>query len=739
MRPLSLTMSAFGPYPNETRLDLSALGEQGLFLITGDTGAGKTSIFDAISFALYGEASGDGREPKMLRSDFAAPDRETFVELTFRSRGEIYTVRRSPEYDRPKRRGEGTVHQSAMAALTLPGGQVLTRVSEVNQRLVAIIGLPRDQFRQVAMIAQGEFMRLLRASSSDREEIFRSLFGTDACRRFQERLKELQRDAGAAVEELKRSAAQSASGIQLPDPDEEDAFAALRALLSQEYPELPRLLEALAPLLEQDAAGEAALLEQEQSLQQQLEAVTRLETEAAELQQRRDQLARAERKLSTLSEQSARMEQEEQRLLKGRQAERLAPAAETCRGANSRLRRAQSDLTAAETAQKSAAEELEQAVRQQRTAQEGHPLLEKRQGELQRLHNALPLYDRLEALDADRRKLSAEKGHACKQVEELERKLSDLAQRKKELEPLAASAPARTQARFAAGQRQQEAALRKQTAGELTQRLSVVREQQEALFTLRSRLQAAMDNCARLRLRYQDNQRRFLSEQAGILAASLIDGEPCPVCGSRTHPAPAAACTNAPTEQQLEVLRQNAAKADADQQELAQQAAADTAALESEVRRLLSDSAALLRRLEQDEICSSDTDNSAAQTGDRPALTLEELVTLLPRLQQQTARDADAADAALRQARTDEAAANDARELLQTQLKREEQFTADLTAARGQLEELLRQKEGLDGQETALRPQLPAPARREAEAAAAALRQQIRRMEEQEQRAQEEL
>ena len=192
MRPLHLTMSAFGPYAGQIELDLTELGRSGLFLITGDTGAGKTTIFDAISYALYGEASGDGREPRMLRSDFASPDTETFVELSFLSGGENYLVRRSPEYERPKKRGSGTTSHSTEVSLTLPDGQIVTRIADVNQKLNEIIGLPREQFRQVAMIAQGDFMRLLRASSSEREEIFRKLFGTDACRYFQEQLQELQ-------------------------------------------------------------------------------------------------------------------------------------------------------------------------------------------------------------------------------------------------------------------------------------------------------------------------------------------------------------------------------------------------------------------------------------------------------------------------------------------------------------------------------------------------------------------
>ena len=161
MRPLQLTVSAFGPYAGETAIDFTALGEAGLYLITGDTGAGKTTIFDAISLALFGEASGENRQSTMLRSLYAAADTPTFVALTFAYGGQRYTVRRSPEYLRPKARGEGTVKQAADAMLTYPDGRIVTKVREVNEAVTAILGVDRQQFRQIAMIAQGDFLRLL--------------------------------------------------------------------------------------------------------------------------------------------------------------------------------------------------------------------------------------------------------------------------------------------------------------------------------------------------------------------------------------------------------------------------------------------------------------------------------------------------------------------------------------------------------------------------------------------------
>ena len=164
MRPLKLTMSAFGPYSKKTVLDLEKLGTNGVYLITGNTGAGKTTIFDAITYALYGEASGEERGPSMLRSKFADADTETFVELVFSCGGKTYKVKRNPEYERAKSRGKGTTSESASAVLTYPDGRTVNSINQVNDIISKeIIGIDKKQFRKVSMLAQGNFLEVLTA------------------------------------------------------------------------------------------------------------------------------------------------------------------------------------------------------------------------------------------------------------------------------------------------------------------------------------------------------------------------------------------------------------------------------------------------------------------------------------------------------------------------------------------------------------------------------------------------
>ena len=190
MRPLRLTIAGFGPYAGTQELDFTTLGTNGLYLITGDTGAGKTTIFDAITFALFGEASGDNRESAMLRSKYVKPEDPTYVELTFAYNGKEYTVKRNPEYERAKTRGSGTTKQAADASLTYPDGHVVTKLRDVDKSVRDIIGLTREQFSQVAMISQGDFRKLLQADTKERQKIFRDIFGTGLFVTLQNQLKE---------------------------------------------------------------------------------------------------------------------------------------------------------------------------------------------------------------------------------------------------------------------------------------------------------------------------------------------------------------------------------------------------------------------------------------------------------------------------------------------------------------------------------------------------------------------
>lgn len=222
MRPLKLTLSAFGPYAKTTEIPLEKLGNKGIYLITGATGAGKTTIFDGISFALFGEASGDVRQSEMLRSKYASTETPTEAELVFECKGEVYRIRRNPEYIRPKIKGEGFTTAKASAEMYFPDGNVITGSNTVTEAVTELLGIDRRQFAQIAMIAQGDFLKLLLASTDERKEIFRRLFHTEKYAKIQNEIKKDALDCMRALETTENGIHNLISGIQWEDEPLED-------------------------------------------------------------------------------------------------------------------------------------------------------------------------------------------------------------------------------------------------------------------------------------------------------------------------------------------------------------------------------------------------------------------------------------------------------------------------------------------------------------------------------------
>lgn len=253
MRPVKLTIQAFGPYARKNVLDFEKLGNQGIYLVTGDTGAGKTTIFDAITYALYGEASGKYRKSEMFRSKYADGSTDTFVELEFSLKGKNYAVKRIPRYERPKVRGDGTTLQNESAELKLPDGRIISKTTEVTKEIEEILGVTKEQFTQIAMIAQGDFLKLLLASTEERIGIFRQIFGTEKFEILQRQINEDFKAINRECEGLHNSLLQYKESV-LPRPEE-------REMLSKE------LIEAIEHQIEADIV-------QKEFLDKELEKIT---------------------------------------------------------------------------------------------------------------------------------------------------------------------------------------------------------------------------------------------------------------------------------------------------------------------------------------------------------------------------------------------------------------------------------------------------------------------------------
>ncbi|MBR5867952.1 MAG: SMC family ATPase [Clostridia bacterium] len=505
MRPIRLVMSAFGPYAGTIELNMEELGTRGLYLITGDTGAGKTTIFDAITFALYGETSGGVRESGMLRSLYADPATPTQVELEFEYGGKRYSVRRNPDYKRPRLRGEGTTKEGAKAELKLPDGTVVTQLKEVNKTLEEIIGLDKDQFSRIAMIAQGDFLKLLLANTEERKKILQKIFHTEPYQRLQDHLREESLGLKNEYTGLTESIKQYVGGLLCPDGSEfaEKLADAKAGRLSTE--DVIALVEAMNTA---DLSKEA-------------------------------ELGAQNAELSVLEE----------------QATRDLAIAENAKRARKLYREAQEEWNAHQ-------DTLRQLREQQAAEEEKAPLREELTRKISAQEAELAGYAELEGEKARVRSTTAQLESVKTETEEKQTKQNTLRQNletaQKEWDEIGDAAAKKAQL---------EAIARQMVArGEELAALEDHFAEKERLEVLLSRAQKAYrlasEEAGEKQKQFEALQRAYLDGQAGILAETLQDGEPCPVCGAVHHPKPAEKSPEAPSKETLEQARAAAREAE---------------------------------------------------------------------------------------------------------------------------------------------------------------------------------
>lgn len=488
MKPLELTISAFGPYAGEEHIDFSQVGRDGLYLITGDTGAGKTTVFDALIFALYGTASGNVRSSSMFRSKYASPESKTFVELKFEYGGKTYTIKRNPPYARKalrKTKTENTlIEEPAGAELTLPDGKTVNGVSGVNKAINSIIGLDRDHFAQVAMLSQGDFLRLLFAPTKDKIDIFRSLFGTEKYQRLQKRISE---DMSAAANSLKLIGVKNEQYIAALSCAEDSAFSEELGKIKAE----PLLfgsdeINSLADkIIDED---KAALSDTEKLSAELLSASEKLAVRLERSNIRTD----AEKKLNEVN---ARIEASE--TLMPKLKERFCAA----------------------EAEYGKADGLAQQIARER----------------ERLSDYAQLS--LERNTAkEKAKLAEQTSAKCEKAKRsaftAENSINEYAA---ELETIKTAAEEQARLEAAAAEKNRVMSELKAFVFEVKGYMDVCAELENAKAEYISAAKTANDDISA----YNTLERVFLDSQAGVLAQNLKEGEPCPVCGSIEHPRPA--------------------------------------------------------------------------------------------------------------------------------------------------------------------------------------------------------
>lgn len=545
MRPIKLTLSAFGPYAGLTELDMDKLGSQGLYLIAGDTGAGKTTIFDAITFALYGEASGDNREANMFRSKYADPETPTFVELVFLYAGKEYRVTRNPKYERPSKRGTGMVLQDADAELVFPGGRIVTKTRDVTNSIQEIIGIDRSQFTQIAMIAQGDFLKLLFAPTEDRKNIFRQIFKTALYQNLQEKLSEESRRLENEYKMLRSSIQQYVNGVFC----QEDNVLCIEL----DKAKTGNLLAAdMVALIEKIIVGD--------------------ETERHNLN---GQLGKIEERLEQVNARLGKVEE---------------------------IDKARSGLTSAEEKLQEAAPRLKELFSQYEVEKQKQPEADALSDTLTTERNKLPQYDELEntrkALENKRTERHEKESEFSSWVTSFDTESSQLEAAKKELEALKN-----------AGVEREKLLGYSKTLLELQGELSKLIKDLEIYNKLTKDLHTAKEQyldatrIAESRYKeYSTKNKSFLDEQAGILASTLKKGSKCPVCGSTEHPEPAIPSPSAPSKAEINAVKEAWEKAQSSAIELSARAGELNGQVELKKTDLITRSSELIGRCQFDEI-----------------------------------------------------------------------------------------------------------------------------------------
>ncbi len=493
MKPLRLIMSAFGSYAGTEIVDFQKI-DHGIFLITGDTGAGKTTIFDALAFALFGEASGGWRDGTMMRSQFAPDDAETYVELTFTERDGTYMVRRSPAYERISKRknkdGAYTkVTSPAKVRLVLPdGSECPGNIRDINQKILELIGVDRDQFSQIAMIAQGEYMKLLHASSKERKVIFSKIFQTGLYGKVQFALKDKFQSLYGQLEDKRKLTEHELEKVILIEESEyEQPWTALQQYKETKQDEILLLLK---QILAETNQKEEFLQAQENTLRNLL---TEAEAEKKQAENVNTLLHNKEEiidKLDVLLKQTQDWEQKKQLLTEGRKAAAIRPVHKS--------------LQEAENMQRESAEKIRELKLQMAQTEESFIAAKSHLAELeQKKQTEQPV------LEEKIRKLQ----EAFALYEQYQSQLLQRTQKEKELQKVSGQ--------IVSWIHQEQAAVQKER-GQL----------EKQAFSL----QEVIQKFEEADKEYNERYRAFLAAQAGILAKSLEEGAACPVCGSIHHP-----------------------------------------------------------------------------------------------------------------------------------------------------------------------------------------------------------
>ena len=548
MRPIKLTISAFGPYASKQVIDFEELKGRNIFVISGKTGAGKTTIFDAISYALYGEASGESRETDSLRSHFADDNTETYVELEFELRGEKYTVNRVPKQKKKKARGEGYTEKSADATLTLPDGKVITKVKNVTDKIIEILGITREQFKQIVMLAQGEFKKLLLADSVEREGIFRKIFNTYDFEKIQAELKDK-----AANLSKNRTKSKHEMEINLKNIKGE------HDIVIDEYVDFPLVIEKLKDLLERDNNIYKTLNEEGKEVDNNLQVKNQ---EKAIIENNNNLLKEKEiitKALEELLSKEDEYKNKSKTIIDGKNAKEVKYIEDKLIETTKKLTKREEDYNLS-------LKNIDSLKLKQEEANKLLQIEESKECDREKLsveiNNLNKLEEKIIELDSLNNKVmhlkqSAENSklqiiNNKKETEELKKSKEEKELQLKDIATLETKKV----------ELESDIKAKNKTLDEVRELFKVIRSFQNTYIEHNNKAKEYKEfevEYKKVKENYEKMDDLYKKEQAGILASKLQENEPCPVCGSTNHPNKATIKENLkiPTKEELKVAKEN--------------------------------------------------------------------------------------------------------------------------------------------------------------------------------------
>ena len=548
MRPIKLTISAFGPYASKQVIDFEELKGRNIFVISGKTGAGKTTIFDAISYALYGEASGESRETDSLRSHFADDNTETYVELEFELRGERYIVNRVPKQKKKRVRGDGYTEKSADATLTLPDGKVITKVKNVTDKIIEILGITREQFKQIVMLAQGEFKKLLLADSVEREGIFRKIFNTYDFEKIQAELKDK-----AANLSKNRTKSKHEMEINLKNIKGE------HDIVIDEYVDFPLVIEKLKDLLERDNNIYKTLNEEGKEVDNKLQVKNQ---EKAIIETNNNLLKEKEiitKALEELLSKEDEYKNKAKTIIDGKNAKEVKYIEDKLIETTKKLTKREEDYNLS-------LKNIDSLKLKQEEANKLLQIEESKECDREKLsveiNNLNKLEEKIIELDSLNNKVmhlkqSAENSklqiiNNKKETEELKKSKEEKELQLKDIATLETKKV----------ELESDIKAKNKTLDEVRELFKVIRSFQNTYIEHNNKAKEYKEfevEYKKVKENYEKMDDLYKKEQAGILASKLQENEPCPVCGSTNHPNKATIKENLkiPTKEELKVAKEN--------------------------------------------------------------------------------------------------------------------------------------------------------------------------------------